>query len=142
MVLERDASFATARRCIPDCRELLATERARRAGLVEPEVVAIVLYTGPMVCPTRPPSRSVLRSSSIPLLPALPAVSFQRLMCLLDARMAPLCVPQATRHQQGSALITGDAACVSVAWGYMIEAHQQQLGVHVQHCWRLAADCE
>ncbi len=55
MVLERDASFATAHRRIPDFRELLATERARRAGLTDCEVVAIVLYTGPMV---RPPSSS------------------------------------------------------------------------------------
>jgi hypothetical protein len=54
VVLERDISFATDHRRIPDCRELLATERARRAGLKECEVVAVVLYTGPMVChPTR-----------------------------------------------------------------------------------------
>jgi hypothetical protein len=57
VVLERDVSFATAHRRIPDYRELVATERARRAGLKDCEVVAVILYTGPMVC-TRPPSPS------------------------------------------------------------------------------------
>ena len=54
VVLERDVSFSSAHRRIPDCRELLATERARRAGLKDCEVVAIVLYTGPMVWPSLP----------------------------------------------------------------------------------------
>jgi hypothetical protein len=62
VVLERDTSFATAHRRIPDCRELLATQRSRSAGLVDSEVAAIVLYTGPMVCPhpTATPPRPAL----------------------------------------------------------------------------------
>jgi hypothetical protein len=74
VVLERDVSFATAHRRIPDFRELLATERARRAGLKDCEVVAIVLYTGPMVCP--PPIPSPHFPLSHPPLPALPTVRF------------------------------------------------------------------
>ena len=49
IVIECDASYSTGHRRIPDYRELLATERSRRAGLTACEIIAIVLYTGPMV---------------------------------------------------------------------------------------------
>ncbi len=91
VVLERDASFATAHRRIPDCRELLATERARRAGLKECEVVAIVLYTGPMVCPPTlfiaDPTHISLRcrALSASLFLSQPHTLPGRLMCVLPA---------------------------------------------------------
>lgn len=48
-VLAVDAAVSAGPRRMPDYRELAASERSRRAGLTEVEVVAIVLYTGPMV---------------------------------------------------------------------------------------------
>ena len=46
--MDCDASVAAGPRRMPDYRQLLQSERSRRAGLNEVEMVAIVLYTGPM----------------------------------------------------------------------------------------------
>jgi hypothetical protein len=51
VVLAADAAATAPPRRIPDYRELARSDRARRAGLTEVEIVAIVLYTGPMVRP-------------------------------------------------------------------------------------------
>ncbi len=41
-------------RCVPCVKELLESDQARQAGLQECEIVAVVLYTGPMVRPEGP----------------------------------------------------------------------------------------
>ena len=52
---KRDASIADMRhdRRLPDIAQLLQDDAATRAKLIEAEVTAVVLYTGPMV--RRPP---------------------------------------------------------------------------------------
>lgn len=37
-------------RKIPDIKELLRLELSEDAGLTEPEIIAVMLYSGPMVC--------------------------------------------------------------------------------------------
>ena len=37
-------------RRIPDYKLLLRSEKAKKANLTEVEIIAIILYTGPMVC--------------------------------------------------------------------------------------------
>jgi hypothetical protein len=51
IVVDGDAELADMRagRRIPAIRELMALQTARDAGLEEQEVVAVVIYTGPMV---------------------------------------------------------------------------------------------
>ena len=49
IVITNDRSKATEHRVIPDYKELLHTDTAKRAGLLESEMIAVILYTGPMV---------------------------------------------------------------------------------------------
>ncbi len=47
--LEVSSAFAKDGRRIPNFANLLDLELSKKAGLTKPEVIAVILYTGPMV---------------------------------------------------------------------------------------------
>ena len=53
IVVECDKGYETAaphRRVIPDYKDLKETDFSRRANLQDHEIIAVIMYTGPMVC--------------------------------------------------------------------------------------------
>ena len=48
-IIQADKSKETLHRVIPNYKELLKSETALRAQLLECEMVAVIMYTGPMV---------------------------------------------------------------------------------------------
>ncbi len=49
IVKDIDKGFESPHRRIPNYKELKKAEFAERAGLRDPEIIAVILYTGPMV---------------------------------------------------------------------------------------------
>ncbi len=58
ITMQRDKQLADMRhgRRLPDVKKLLRSDEATKAGLCLAEVVALVLYTGPMVSRARTPA--------------------------------------------------------------------------------------
>ena len=79
-------------RRLPNIEELLESDIAKRAGLTWIEVLVVVLYTGPMVNPLRPPSspvpplRCTLLAAEFKTIPQQPVLSPLRWPCAQPLR--------------------------------------------------------